>query len=294
MLSALCLPLAFSLGPTPLRPAAMRASAPAMMAIEPPKLDGPEIKVSENLQSVVPSNLIEGSEAPKDFVSQVPYQPPVVLPDWAKEGPVFRRAEFWSNGTATVFEVINVLGRFESANEWGAREFFIDVPPQLARKEIEDNSWTEKRYAMAQRMGTVERVAMQHNMVDLEKLPFTNAKLAASVGRTVEDFETVPISRVAVDVVFDALVESKSSLIAPEVCDRRRGGIVGADSGEFNEGAFRMGLYKARSIVIASWFLLGKGNFVWILVGVQFLHDARPDLFPTPKDLDLFKIFAII
>jgi len=101
------------------------------------------------------------------------------------------------------------------------------------------------------------------------------------------------MSRVAIDVVFDALVESKSSLIEPAVCDRRKANIVNAD-GSFNELAFRQGLYKARAIVIASWFLLGKGNFVWILVGVQLLHDARPDLFPTPKDLDLFKIFAII
>lgn len=289
MLVALCLPVAFSVGPAP-RPVGPMRSSVLTMAIEPPKLDGPDIKVSENLQSVVPSNLIEGSEAPKDFVSQVPFQEPVVLPEWAKQGPVFRRAEFWSNGTATVMEVINVLGRFESANEWGTRDFFIDVPAALARKEIEDNSWTEKRYGMAQRMGMVERVAMQYNLAEL---PFTNAKLAAAVGKTVEDFETLPVSRCAIDVVFDALVESKSSLIEPSVCDRRRGGIVGAD-GTFNELAFRQGLYKARAIVIASWFLLGKGNFVWILVGVQFLHDARPDLFPTPKDLDLFKIFAII
>jgi hypothetical protein len=93
--------------------------------------------------------------------------------------------------------------------------------------------------------------------------------------------------------VFDALVESNSTMIQPDLCDKRRAGIVGAD-GQFNEVNFRLGLYKARGLVIASFFLLGKGNFVWILVGVQFLHDARPDLFPTPKDMGLFKMFAVV
>jgi len=242
------------------------------------------------VESIVPSNLIEGSEAPEDFVSQIPPDPPFDLPEWAQQGPVFRRAEFWSTGTATLMEVINVLGRFESASEWGTRDFFIDVPAKLQRKEVEDNSWTMKRYEMAQRMGTVERVALQQNC---PKLPFKNAALAAAVGKTVEDFESLPVSRTAINVVFDALVESKASLLQPALCDTRRRSIVNAD-GTFNELAFRLGLYKSRAIVIASWFLLGKGNFIWILVGVQFLHDAKPDLFPTPKDLDLFKIFAII
>ena len=251
-----------------------------------PKTDGPASKFG----SVVPSNLIEGSEAPKDFVSQVPREVPVVLPAWAEEGPVFRRAEFWDNRTATLMEVINVLGRWESAEQWGERDFFIEVPPELTKKEIEDNSWTAKRYEMAKRFGMVERVALQLNC---QKLPFTNAALAAAVGKTVEDFETLPVSRAAIDVTFDALVESKASLLQPDVCDKRRSSIVNPD-GSFNELAFRLGLYKARGIVIASWFMFGKGNFVWILVAVQFLHDARPDLFPTPKDLDLFKWFAIL
>ena len=95
--------------------------------------------------------------------------------------------------------------------------------------------------------------------------------------------------------VFDALVESKSGLITPKELSSRRDGILNVDGdGSFNELKFRLGLYKSRGIIIASWFMFGKGNFVWILVFVQFLHDARPDLFPTPKDLDLFKIFAIL
>merc|ERR1711920_937937 len=137
---------------------------------------------------------------------------------------------------------------------------------------------------------TVERAALIQNC---EKLPFTNEKLAASVGRTTADFNELPVSRAAIDVVYDALAESKASLIQPELINERRSGMVNS-KGEFNELAFRLGLYKSRGIVVASWFMFGKGNFVWILVFVQFLHDARPDLFPTPKDLDLFKVFAIL
>jgi len=264
-----------------------------------PKTDGPKTNLVDKVSAlsgsvdfgaVVPTNLVEGSEAPKDFVSQVPVEAPITLPAWAQEGIGFRRGEFWNEETCTLYEVINVLGRMGPATEWGPRDFFVDVDAKMARKEIEDNSWTLKRYEMAQRMGTVERVSLQ---INAPGLPFTNAALAASVGKTIEDFEAVPVSRAAVNVVFDALVESKSGLIEPDLCDKRKSQIVLAD-GTFNELAFRFGLYKSRAIVVLSWFLLGKGNFVWILVAAQFLHDARPDLFPTPKDLDLFKWFAIV
>jgi len=262
---------------------------------KPPKTSTPAdatgaAKSDSFINKVVPTNLIEGSEAPEDFVSQVPKAGPFDLPAWAQEGPTFRRAGFWENGQATMMEIVNVLGRFESASEWGERDFFLEVDPKIARKEVEDNSWTLKRYQMAQRMGMVERVALAYNIGNLN---FTNAKLAAAVGKTVEDFESLPVSTVAADIVFDALVESKSGLLNPDELNKRRNLIIGTD-GTFNELNFRLGLYKARALVVLSWFLLGKGNFVWILVGCQLLHDARPDLFPTPKDLELFKIFAIV
>jgi len=294
--SVLSLGMAF--GPVCRSPSAMRARQ-VRCAIEPPP--NQENKEESNVPSlkdrILPANLVEGSEASADFVTQVPTgivtrgeNKNAVLPAWAEEGPVFRRAEFWDNRSATLAEVVNVLGRFESTSEWSERSFFIEVDPKFAKKEVEDNSWTRKRFEMAQRFGMVERVAMQQNLADL---PFTNEKLAASLGKSVEEFNELPVSRAAIDVVYDALVESKSSLLQPDVLMTRKNGWINED-GSLNEIAFRLGLYKARGLVIFSWFLLGKGNFVWILVGVQFLHDARPDLFPTPKDLDLFKIFAVI
>jgi hypothetical protein len=158
------------------------------------------------------------------------------------------------------------------------------------RQEDEAQSATKKRYDMAQRMGMAERVALQFNAPDM---PFKNEALARSVGCTIEDFEKVEVTPAACGLVFDALVESKSTLIAPDVADRRKSLWMNED-GSLNELAFRAGLYKSRFVIVVSWFLFGKGNFIWVLVAAQFLHDARPDIFPTPKDLGLFKIGTFI
>ena len=32
----------------------------------------------------------------------------------------------------------------------------------------------------------------------------------------------------------------------------------------------------------------------WVLVGVKFLHDWKPDLIPGPKEMGLFKIWGIV
>ena len=67
----------------------------------------------------------------------------------------------------------------------------------------------------------------------------------------------MPLSRTAIDVVFDALVESKSSLVSSQACDERRGRFFAADGG-LDEGALAAGLYKSRALVIFSSTTLGK------------------------------------
>ena len=37
-----------------------------------------------------------------------------------------------------------------------------------------------------------------------------------------------------------------------------------------------------------------QANFIWVLVGVKFLHDWKPDLIPGPKEMGLFKIWGIV
>ena len=48
---------------------------------------------------------------------------------------------------------------------------------------------------------------------NVPNLPFTNAKIAASVGLTVDDFQALPVTRAACNVLFDGLAESRSGLI---------------------------------------------------------------------------------
>ena len=66
--------------------------------------------------------------------------------------------------------------------------------------------------------------------------------LAASCGLTVADMNELPVNNIAVNVVFDALAQSKSSLVTPEALNERRAAFVvdGAlNEGALNEGALR-------------------------------------------------------
>lgn len=201
---------------------------------------------------------------------------------------VWRRADFWVNETATMLEVVNALGRFETCSEWIERTEFAVV--ENYREENEAQSMTLKRYEMAKRLGCAERVAMWQN---LPKLPFRNEALAASVGLTVEDFQSIPVTKGACNILFDGLAESRSGLIPYATMDARRAAMIKPD-GSFNEVAFRIGHAKSTILIITGWFIFGKANFIWVLVTVKWLHDIRPDVVPSPVDLGLFKIWGIV
>lgn len=191
-----------------------------------------------------------------------------VAPVTSQTDKVFRRAEFWDKEEATKLEVINVLGRWNSATEWAERTEFSEVTDIRAVSKAQ--SATRQRYEMAQRNGVVERVALQQNA---PRMPFRNTALAASVGKTVEDFEKMPVTRAAVNVVFDALVESRNGLIPPELCDERRARMMTPEGG-LDEMAFSAGTYRGRGLVILSWFLLGKGQVVGLFVGLKIFADT--------------------
>jgi len=201
----------------------------------------------------------------------------------------WRRAAFWEPGKCTLLEIINVLGRFESCSQWFERTEFCELDSKEERAEDGRNGLTKKRHEMALRMKCAERAALFQNLPDL---PFTNEALAASVGLTVEDFERMPVTKEACEVTFDALAESRSSLIPYKVIDARRQAMVGENG--FNEAAFRIGHTKSTVLFIIGIFLFGKANFLWVLVGVKLLHDWNPELIPGPKELGLFKIWGIV
>ena len=124
-------------------------------------------------------------------------------------GQSFRRAEVWSSDTATLADVINVVGRWESSSEWRERtEFREDIEEgKLLFFEDPVQPYTRAKYDMSQRLGMAQRIALRAN---INLLPFTNERLAASVGKSADEFNATPISDAAVNVVFDALAESKN------------------------------------------------------------------------------------
>ena len=153
---------------------------------------------------------------------------------------IFRRAEFWEPETCTYLDMVNVLGRWEKAADWAERTEFSVV--EKARVENMAQGASVERHEYARRNGYVERVALLQNA---PKLPFTNEVLAKSVGKTVEEMNAIPVDKVATNIVYDALAQSKSSLLPEKTVDQRRDAWVGPDG--FNEGAFMSGMVKSRS-----------------------------------------------
>jgi len=210
-------------------------------------------------------------------------------------GEVVRRAEFWGNETCTYLEVVNVLGRWQSAEQLKQRTQFVDPDTLNMRVDSAEQAATLKRWQMAQKLGSIERMALLQNA---KKLPFVDERLAASVGLTCEDFADIPVTDMATDVIYDAIAESKSGLIPYAVVDQRRATFFNED-GSVNLPAIKIGIAKASTIVMMSWFMFGKGNFVWILLIARGLADLRPDLFyflnpASEEGKALWKAFAIL
>ena len=76
-------------------------------------------------------------------------------------------------------------------------------------------------------------------------LPFTDEKLAASVGKTAAEIDAMPINPLAADVVFDALSTSNAGILARSVCDEQRASFQDAD-GSFNERKFSDDLFRGK------------------------------------------------
>ena len=97
-------------------------------------------------------------------------------------------------------------------------------------------------------------------------------------------------------MVYDALAQSKSGLIPPDVVMSRRAGVVGSD-GSVDFNALSYGINRARFTVILSWFFFGKGQVIGRLVGLKVLYDTNNifDLKTIPKEVqDVRILFACI
>lgn len=193
---------------------------------------------------------------------------PARLSSNAAVAKTFRRAEFWDQGSATLLDIVNVLGRWESAIEWAKRTEFMDAS-EVNSSDVTPAS-TRERYEMAQRLGQVERIALVQNS---KKLQFRDEALAGALGLTSRDFQDLEINPVAVNIVFDALAQSKNSMLPPEVVDERRRLLLSPDGG-LDELKFSLSLFKARLLVILSWLVFGKGNIIGALVLLKVVTDS--------------------
>ena len=174
------------------------------------------------------------------------------------------------------------LLRWETASEWAERTDFAIATAK--RKEDLAQGATMERFEMAQRLGVVERLALLQNV---PQLPFRDAALAASFGKSVGDFEAMPVSKAALNVVFDALAESKSGLLKPEVINERRAKWFKSDGG-LDDGAIAVSLSKSRSLVLFSWLFFGKGRIY------GFAVSAKLRFFLTPRFERTFSNFQIV
>ena len=166
----------------------------------------------------------------------------------------FKGADVLSTDSATLLDIVNVLGRWTSCEEWKVRTSFTDAAPPAATTgefmgggpsfDVEAQVGSRERYEMAQRLGMCERLAFQQNV---PKLTFRDAALAEGFGLGTSDFAAMAVNPVAVDIVYDALAESKQGLIQASTIDARRARFFRKD-GSFHDGKFALALYKSRML----------------------------------------------
>ena len=173
----------------------------------------------------------------------------------------FGRCEPWAPERATALQIINVLGRFSRSSAWAQRTEFAVLEDDSAATT--DQAATEKRSEFAKKFDQVERLAF---MTNVPTLPFTDAALAQSVGRDVDEFETMRVEPAHLTVVFDALAQSKTTLVSREAADERLATWRRVD-GSFDADAFGQGLRRGLLSVLAANAVL----YFFIISGVAIV-----------------------
>jgi len=170
----------------------------------------------------------------------------IALPPQLSESKTFGRCEPWAPETASLLDVINVLGRFEDSAAWSTRTTYAVVDDRAS--STPEQAATESRGEFAKKFDQVERVAFLENV---PQLPFTDEVLAQSVGTSAEYFASTEVDRAHLMVVFDALAHSKSTLVSRSEADERIASWRAAD-GSFDASAFEYGLRKGLIAVLSA------------------------------------------
>ena len=166
--------------------------------------------------------------------------------------------------TVSARQVVNILGRYNASEDWdsiglagkmddfSSGDYYED-DVQLFTSDLSKGAKyyvrrSPRRRNWCKTHGLVQRWVHNENV---GMLPFTDEKLAASVGATVEELNAEPIDPLAAEVVFDALSGSMSGLAYQEQTDELRESFVDA-AGGFDEAAFGNALVTSRSTIAAS------------------------------------------
>ena len=169
---------------------------------------------------------------------------------------------FQTGSKADARAIVNVLGRWQKTDEWDtigiAKELDEILAGERTYEVVEispidggDRDYVQKsprRRDFCKRKGVVQRYILGETV---GLLPFNNAAMAASVGATCDELNAEPIDPFAVDVVFDALSESKSGIEIKADVEARRASFQKMN-GKFDEEAFAASLSEARAKIIKS------------------------------------------
>ena len=220
--------------------------------------------------SLVPSRT--AARAPSPLLSaRITRTPAPVLS--ASVDRTFGRCEPWAPERATLLEVVNVVGRFGAdCSEWAERTEFAENVDE--KDSTEAQAATAKRRAFADKNNQLERVAFRSNV---PKLPFTDARLASSVGKSVDDFSQPP-SNEHLAIVFDAIANSKASLVSREDADARIS-LWRTSDGALDADAFGSDLRKGLVSVLAANAVLYFFIFSGVAVLGRVLFDGAQGKF---------------
>ena len=210
----------------------------------------------------------------------------------------FKRAEVLFGGeTVTEREVVNVIGRWKETSQWNDIGAAVQLDKMVAAgvrsksqgtfsdrpTQVVDQQRTPERRKMLQKMGQVQRFLFVENV---PTLPFKDAALARSVGASVRELNSEPLNPLALEVVFDALTQSKSSFANQTAANARRAKYQNKD-GSFNAAAltsdlaagrlyiysFAAAFYGTQNLLVLA-VLYKRGNLDGLLDGLSHLGDV--------------------
>jgi len=189
----------------------------------------------------------------------------------------------------SVKDIVNVLGRWTTYKQWDSvgelvqmdKLFNSDGTEIVQLKSQQTSSllapkkgngdWVKKtpqRRGFCLRRGLCQRYWHSENV---GKLPFKSKSLAASIGCTVSELNSMPINPLATDVIFDALSQGNSGIIQREIADERRASYE--TPAGFNLAAFKSDLSAGKVTCVRS-YLIFPGTFQLTALGIFFKLDG--------------------